>query len=152
GLADSATGRKVDGDTLFVVFSCTKGITATVIHQLAERGLLDYDAPVAGYWPEFARNGKGGITVRQLLTHAAGVPQIPESLTPDNMSDWERVCRAVADLTPLWEPGTKIGYHAVTYGWILGEVARRADGRPFGQIVQEEICRPLGIDSLFVGI
>jgi CubicO group peptidase (beta-lactamase class C family) len=152
GLADSATGRLVDGETLFTVFSCTKGITATVIHLLAERGQLDYDAPVARYWPDFGRNAKEGVTVRQVLCHRAGVPQVPDSLTPDNMSDWERVCRAVADLPLLWEPGTRTGYHAVTYGWILGEVARRIDGRPFGQIVQEELCQPLAMVSLFVGI
>jgi CubicO group peptidase (beta-lactamase class C family) len=152
GLADTATGRRVDGETLFVMFSCTKGITATVIHLLAERGRLDYDAPVARYWPDFGRNGKAGVTVRHVLSHRAGVPQVPESITPDTMSDWERVCRAMADLTPLWEPGTKTGYHAVTYGWILGEIVRRIDGRPFGQLVQEEICQPLGLDALFVGM
>lgn len=152
GLADAVTRRPVDGETLFCVFSCTKGIAATVIHLLAERGSLDYDASVARYWPEFGANGKGAITVRQVMAHTAGVPQVPDSLGVADMCDWDRACRAVAELSPLWEPGTQTGYHAVTYGWILGEVARRVDGRPFPHIVREEICRPLGIGSLFVGI
>jgi CubicO group peptidase (beta-lactamase class C family) len=152
GIADPATGRPVDGDTLFVVFSTTKGITATVIHLLAERGLLDYDAPVAHYWPEFAANGKGGITMRHALTHSAGIPQLPDGLQPADLRDWDECCRQVAALTPLWEPGTRTGYHAVTYGWILGEVARRIDGRPFAQIVREDICAPLGIADLYLGI
>ena len=152
GLADATTGRPVDGDTLFVVFSTTKGVTATVIHLLAERGLLDYDAPVARYWPEFGVNGKQEITLRQVLSHTAGVPHFPDGFGWADFGDWDRVCWAVADLTPLWEPGTATGYHALTFGWILGGVAERVDGRPFATIVQEDICRPLGISSLYLGI
>ncbi len=149
GIADPATGRAVDGDTLFTVFSSTKGVTSTVIHLLAERGALDYDDPIVTYWPEFGAHGKAGITIRQALTHTAGIPQRPAGAEE---SDWEGMCRAIAALTPLWEPGTQMGYHAGTFGWILGEVARRADGRPIDRIVAEEICRPLGITSLFFGI
>jgi CubicO group peptidase (beta-lactamase class C family) len=149
GVADATTGRAVDGETLFTVFSSTKGVTSTVIHLLAERGALDYDDPIAKFWPEFGAHGKGGITIRQALTHTAGIPQRPAE---GQESDWEGMCRAIADLTPLWEPGTRMGYHAATFGWILGEVARRADGRPINQIVAEDICRPLGITSLFFGI
>ncbi|MCC7352155.1 MAG: beta-lactamase family protein [Anaerolineae bacterium] len=159
GLADAATGRPVDGDTLFTVFSTTKGITATVIHLLADRGLLDYDTPIAEYWPEFGAHGKERITVRQALTHTAGIPQMPDNVLNGDVSDWEWMCqdwdwmcRAIADLTPLWEPGTATGYHGATFGWILGEVARRVDGRPIAQIVQDEICRPLGITSLYLSI
>ena len=152
GIADATTGRLVDGETLFPVWSTTKGITATVIHLLVERGLLDYDAPVARYWPEFGVNGKQEITLRQVLTHAAGVPQVPDGFGWADFGDWDRVCRAVAELTPLWEPGTATGYHALTFGWILGEVAQRVDGRPFKAIVQEDVCRPLGITSLYIGI
>ncbi|MFN8541951.1 MAG: serine hydrolase domain-containing protein [Thermomicrobiales bacterium] len=152
GVADPATGRTVDGDTLFPVFSTTKGIVATVIHLLAERGIVEYDAPVARYWPEFAANGKAGITVRHALAHTAGVPQLPDGVTAADLCDWDATCRGIAALEPLWEPGTATGYHALSYGWILGEVARRADGRPFDQIVREEICAPLGIVDLFVGI
>lgn len=152
GLADAATGRLVDGDTLFTVMSTSKGVVATVIHQLAERGKLDYDTPIAKYWPEFAANGKDGITVRHVLTHTAGIPQVPDGLGASEMCDWERTCEAVSGLAPVWVPGTQTGYHAFTFGWILGEVARRVDGRPFARIVQEEICRPLGIASLYFGI
>jgi CubicO group peptidase (beta-lactamase class C family) len=149
GIADPETGRAVDGETLFTVFSSTKGVTSTVIHLLAERGVLNYDDRIATYWPEFGAHGKEAITIRQALTHTAGIPQRPAGAEE---SDWEGMCRAIADLAPLWEPGTRMGYHAGTFGWILGEVARRADGRPINQIVAEDICRPLGITSLFFGI
>jgi CubicO group peptidase (beta-lactamase class C family) len=152
GLADATTGRAVDGETLFVVFSCTKGIVATVIHQLAQRGRLDYDRPIAAYWPEFGQNGKAGVTVRMALTHTAGIPQVPDGFGPAEMCNWERVVRAVGELTPLWEPGTKTGYHAITYGWILGELARRIDGRPIGQLIREDIANPLDITNMYVGI
>ena len=150
GIADAGSGQPVNGDTLFTVFSSTKGVTSTVMHLLAERGVLDYDAPIATYWPAFAANGKEGITVRHALTHAAGIPQRPTGVPP---TDWDGMCREIAALTPLWEPGTQHGYHAGTFGWILGETARRVDGRPIQQIVREDICRPIGIeDSLFFGI
>lgn len=150
GVADPATGRAVDGETLFTVFSSTKGVTSTVIHLLAERGALDYDDPIVTYWPEFGAHGKEGITIRQALTHTAGIPQRGASGAAEY--DWEGMCRDIADLTPLWEPGTQMGYHAGTFGWILGEVARRADGRPINRIVADDICAPLDITSLFFGI
>ena len=152
GVADARDGRPVDGDTLFGIFSCGKGVTATVIHLLAQRGTLAYDEPIARYWPEFAQNGKAGVTVRHALAHTSGIPQVPDGFGPAEMCDWERVVRAVGEQKPLWEPGTATGYHAISYGWILGELARRADGRPFDQIVQEEIREPLGLASLFFGI
>ena len=152
GIADAHTGRKVDGETLFTVFSTTKGILYTAIHLLAERGQLDYDDPVARYWPAFAARGKKQVTIRQVLTHTAGVPQMPEGVTPEDLCDWDRMCAAIADLPPLWEPGTMTGYHAFTIGWILGEVLHRIDGRPVAQFVSDEICRPLGLRSLFLGI
>lgn len=151
GGAEGATGRKVDGDTLFVVFSVTKGITAIAFHILADRGVLDYDAPVARYWPEFAQNGKGAITLRQVLSHTAGLPHLPLDTTPEDLADWDKQVRWIEGAAPLWEPGTQGGYHALTYGTILGEVAQRADGRPFARIVREEICAPLGIETLFLG-
>jgi CubicO group peptidase (beta-lactamase class C family) len=149
GVADPANGRAVDGDTLFTFFSCGKGVTATVVHLLAERCLLDYDDPIAKHWPDFAAYGKERITVRQALAHTAGLPNAPEGIP---ITDWDALCRAIADMTPLWEPGTQTGYHSLTFGWILGEVARRTDGRPIERIVVEEICAPLGIDALFFGI
>jgi CubicO group peptidase (beta-lactamase class C family) len=149
GLADPATGRMVDGETLFTAFSATKGITATVIHLLAERGQLAYDDPVATYWPEFAAHGKAGITLRHVLTHTAGVPQMPRE---PPLSDWVGLSQATADLAPLWEPGTRTGYHALTFGTILGELAQRIDGRPIAQIVRDDVCLPLGITALYFGI
>ena len=152
GVADPATGRLVDGDTLFTVFSTTKGIVATVLHLLAERGLIDYDAPIARYWPEFGAHGKGAITVRHAASHTAGVPHLPEGAEAADMCDWTGITAGMADLAPLWEPGTRTGYHALSYGWLLGEVARRVDGRPVAQIVRDDVCAPLGIDDLFLGI
>lgn len=154
GLADETTGRRVDGDTLFTVFSATKGVAATALHMQAERGLVDYDKPVARYWPEFGVKGKDRTTVRDALLHRIGVPQMPDGTTPELMCDWEHMTWAVAELEPLWQPGTRSGYHAYTFGWIVGEIVRRTDPshRPFGRWVQEEICAPLGIDSLFLGI
>ncbi|MGH2603706.1 MAG: serine hydrolase domain-containing protein [Dehalococcoidia bacterium] len=152
GIADLDTGRPVDGDTLFTVFSTSKGVTATCMHMLAERGQLDYDAPVSLYWPAFAAQGKERVTVRDALTHRAGVPQMPDGLTPEDICDWDGITAAIADLPLLWEPGTKTGYHAYTYGWILGEVLRRIDGRHIATFVQEEICAPLGMRDIYFGI
>ncbi len=152
GVADPATGRLVDGETLFTVWSAGKGVAATVIHLLVERGLLGYDTLVASVWPEFGTHGKQAITVQHVLTHTAGIPQIPEGVSPAELLDWETMCQRITELAPLWPPGTATGYHAMTYGWLVGEVARRVDGRPFAQIVHQEICAPLGISSLFFGI
>jgi CubicO group peptidase (beta-lactamase class C family) len=152
GTTDRGNGVAVDGDTLFPVFSTTKGIVATVTHLLVERGQVDYDTPIAQLWPEFAAHGKAGITVRHALNHTPGIPHLPAGLPPSDAADWERICEIVADLTPISAPGTEMSYHALNYGYILGEVARRADGRDFGRIVREDICRPLGIESLYVGL
>ncbi|MGP3970099.1 serine hydrolase domain-containing protein [Streptomyces sp. 6N223] len=153
GVADPETGREVDGDTLFYLFSCGKGVTATAVHLLAERGVVDYDTPIAAYWPEFGTRGKDRITVRHALTHTAGVPHLPEGTTLGELCDWERMCELVAGLEPVWEPGTKSGYHPGTYGWLLGETVRRADGRRVDQVVREDITGPLGVeDSLAIGI
>jgi len=154
GLADPATGRKVDGDTLFNVYSVTKAVAATAVHMLVDRGRLDYDAPVALYWPEYAAHGKGNTTVRDVLTHRAGIPQMPEGVTSERMCDWEWMTKAIADLQPLAEPGTKTLYLSMTFGWILGELVRRADPqrRSLGRFVREEIAQPLGIADLWIGI
>ncbi len=152
GLADTSSGRKVDGETLFTVFSTTKGIIYAAIHLLAERRALFYDDPVARFWPAFATRGKADVTVRQVLDHSAGVPQTPDGTTPEDICDWDRMCKALADLPALWKPGTKTGYHAYTIGWILGEVVRRIDGRSAARFVKEEICASLGLKNLFLGI
>ena len=149
---DAITGKPVDGDTLFVTFSTTKGITATVIHLLAERGLIDYDAPVAKYWPAFAQNGKAGITVRQVMAHTAGLPHLPLDTQLEDMADWNKQVRWMEEAAPLWEPGTQTGYHALTIGIILGELAERVDGRTIARIVREDICAPLKIETLFFGV
>jgi CubicO group peptidase (beta-lactamase class C family) len=153
GVADPATGREVDGDSLFTVFSVTKGVTATAFHMLAERGVIDYNAPIVRYWPQFGAHGKERATVRQALTHTVGVPRMPEDVTPEDLCDWDKICTALAEQVPAWEPGTRTGYHAYTWGWILGEIVRRAEGRTIADIVRDDIARPLGIDdSLFFGI
>jgi CubicO group peptidase (beta-lactamase class C family) len=154
GLADEASGKAVDADTLFTVFSATKGIAATALHIQAERGRIAYDDPIVKHWPEFGAEGKEKATVLDALTHRTGVPQMPEGCTPEMMCDWEAMAAAIAAHKPLWEPGARSGYHAYTYGWIVGELVRRTDkhARPFGVFVQDEICAPLGIDSLWMGI
>lgn len=152
GIANQATGQLVDGDTLFTSWSTTKGFVATCLHILADRGRVDYDTPVATYWPEFAAHGKEAVTVRDALTHRAGVPQMPEGVTPEMMTDWDAMCAAIASLTPLWKPGTMACYHAWTFGWIIGELVRRIDGRPIAQFAREELCQPLGIEDFYLGI
>ncbi len=153
GAADRATGHDVDGDSLFPLHSCGKGVTATAIHLLADRGLFEYDMPVATVWPEFACHGKQRVTLRQVLNHSAGVPHLPADTTPGDLCDWDRMCAVIAESAPLWEAGTRVGYHALTYGYILGEAVRRADGRTVDQVVRDEITGPLGIaDSLIYGI
>jgi CubicO group peptidase (beta-lactamase class C family) len=154
GVADPATGRLVDGETLFNVYSVTKAVAATALHILSDRGHIDYAAPVVRYWPEYGVRGKARTTVRDVLTHRACVPQMPESVTPERMCDWNWMTAAIADLEPLAEPGTKTLYLSMTFGWIVGELVRRADpqGRSLGRFVREEIAEPLGISDLWIGI
>ena len=154
GLADETTGKKADGETLFPVFSVTKAVTAVALHIQAERGLVDYAMPIAHYWPEFGARGKDKATIYDAMTHRLGVPIMPLGATPELMCDWNWMVQRIADMTPLFEPGTKAAYMSYTWGWIIGEVVQRTDPtqRPFGTFIQEEICEPLGIDSLWVGI
>ncbi len=144
-------GTAYDDTTLQLVFSSTKGVTATCAHLLAQRGELDLDAPVADYWPEFSAAGKADIPVRWLLSHQAGLVDVDRAMTVDEALDWTTICDALADSPPLWEPGTGYGYHAVTYGWLVGEVVRRVAGVDFGEFVRREISEPLGLD-LWVGL
>ncbi len=139
-------GAAYDDRTLQLVFSSTKGATAACAHLLAQRGQLDLHAPVAQYWPEFAAKGKANVPVSWLLCHKSGLVDTEATLTYEQMLDWDTVAAALADSTPLWEPGTQHGYHAVTYGWLVGEVVRRVDGRSIGQFFAEEIAGPLGLD------
>lgn len=154
GVADQEDGRPVDDGTVFTVFSATKGVAATALHVQAERGLIAYDAPMVDYWPEFAAHGKSAATVLDAVTHRCGVPLMPDGSTAEEMCDWDGMVAAIEGLPPVWEPGTKTGYHAYTFGWIVGELVRRTDPqhRPFGRFVQEEICDPLGMDSFWMGI
>ncbi|MDF2922309.1 MAG: class beta-lactamase-related serine hydrolase [Paenibacillaceae bacterium] len=152
GIADSRTGRRVDRSTLFPVFSVTKGIAATVIHLLAEQKKLDYDRRICELWPEFANQGKEQVTIRHALNHTAGLHLMPEGADCDAIMDWDAMCALIAAQKPQSAAGERRDYHAVTYGWIIGEIARRADGRPFARIMKEELCDPLGIADLYVGI
>jgi CubicO group peptidase (beta-lactamase class C family) len=146
GIADEATGRQWERDTVNVVCSCTKGATALCGNMLIDRDQLDPDRPVAEYWPEFAKNGKQSIPVRQVFNHQSGVchwqPQLPEG----GVCDWELVIHALEDTTPFWPPGTRQGYHGFTIGYLVGELVRRVTGRSVGTFFQEEVARPLGLD------
>jgi CubicO group peptidase (beta-lactamase class C family) len=152
GLADPSSGRAVDGDTLFMLSSTTKGVTATCAHVLAGQGKLDYDRPMAYYWPEFGAHGKDRVTVRDVMAQRSGIPQTPVGYTPEWLADWDRMCRGIADLTPMFEPGQRTAYASLTYGHMVGEVIRRIDGRPIGQFLREEICQPLGGIDVFLGV
>ncbi|MHB0876390.1 MAG: serine hydrolase domain-containing protein [Anaerolineae bacterium] len=138
-------------DTVGLVFSSTKGAVALCAHVLAARGLLDLDAPVAAYWPEFAQVGKGGIPVRMLLNHQAGLPAIRHPLPRGAFYDWDYMVAALAAEAPFWEPGTRHAYHWYTFGWLVGEVVRRASGKPVGAFLREEVAGPLGLD-LWIGL
>jgi CubicO group peptidase (beta-lactamase class C family) len=151
GLADEDTRRPWERDTMAVSFSTTKGLTATCLHILADRGLVDYQAPVGTYWPEFAKNGKERITVYHLLTHQAGLAPVPEGLYGADLYDWERVIHGLEEMAPAWEPGTETGYHAVTFGFLVGEVVRRVSGKRIGQFLREEVCAPLGLKDMYIG-
>ncbi len=139
-------GIPYDDEALQLIFSSTKGATALCAHLLAERGLLDFDQPVAGYWPEFAAAGKEEVTVRHLLSHQAGLPTIDNPIKLADVLAWEPVVEALAAQAPFWEPGSAHGYHALTYGWLVGEVIRRVSGRSIGCFFAEEVAAPLGID------
>ncbi|HEY8546508.1 MAG TPA: serine hydrolase domain-containing protein [Acidimicrobiales bacterium] len=151
GVADAATGAPYGEDTLQLVFSTTKGVTALCANLLAQRGELDIDAPVAEYWPEFAAAGKADVPVRWLLCHKVGLPHIAADLTLEQLLAWDPAVEALAAQEPIWEPGSAHGYHAVTYGWLVGEVIRRVTGRSVGQFIAEELSGPLGLE-LWVGL
>jgi CubicO group peptidase (beta-lactamase class C family) len=151
GVADEATGRRVDGDTLFMLSSTTKGVTATLAAILADRGKLDYDRPMAFYWPEFGAHGKDTVTVREVIAQRSGIPQTPVGYTPEWLSDWDRMCRGIADLTPMFTPGERTSYASLTFGHMIGEIIHRIDGRRVGQFCQEELAGPLGAD-VYLGV
>lgn len=153
GLADPVSGRRVDGETLFNVYSVTKAVAATALHVQAERGLVDYDSPVARYWPEYGANGKEAVTVRDALSHRTGAPQMPQGATPASICDWNATVAGIAALEPILPIGQP-AYQAVSFGWIIGEIVCRTDpgNRSFRDFVIEEISRPFGIPDLWIGI
>jgi CubicO group peptidase (beta-lactamase class C family) len=151
GSADAARTRPWQRDTIVNVYSTTKGITAVAAAMLVDRGLLDVEAPVANYWPEFAAAGKERIPVKWLLSHEAGLPAVDASIPPGGALDWGTMIALLAAQKPAWEPGKAMGYHAITYGWLVGEVIRRVTGKTPGQFVRDEIAKPLGAD-FFIGL
>jgi len=146
GHADRARTRPWQRDTIVNVFSTTKAMTALCTHMLVDRGQLDLDAPVARYWPEFARAGKERITTRHLLSHTAGLAALRQPLPTEALYDPRRMADALAAETPWWEPGSSSGYHALTYGYLVGEVLRRVTGRRLGTFFRDEVAAPLGAD------
>ncbi|HEY2524792.1 MAG TPA: serine hydrolase domain-containing protein [Candidatus Binataceae bacterium] len=147
GWADKAQTRPWRRDTIVNTYSTTKGLTAICAHRLAGAGRLDLDAPVAEYWPEFAANGKSRITVRQLMNHRAGLPAVRRPLKLEDLYDWQTMIGALAAEEPWWEPGTRHGYHALTFGYLVGEVICRVAGRSVGNYFKDEIATPLGLDA-----
>ncbi len=133
-------------DTLVVVWSSTKGFTALCAHLLIDRGLLDLEAPVAEYWPDFAKAGKAGVTVRMVLDHSAGVPTWREKLPKGSAYDWDFMVSRLEDEEPFWEPGTRNGYHMLSFGWTVGELVRRVSGRSLGTFLRQELAQPLEAD------
>lgn len=154
GVANPDTQQPVDSRTLFAVFSVTKGVTALAVHIQAERGLLELDAPISKYWPEFGVNGKNAITVTHALSHRAGIPQMPKDVTPELMANWDWMITQIESHTPLFPPGEVNAYHVLVWGWILGELVRRTDAaqRSFADFVYDEICAPLGVSDYFLGV
>jgi CubicO group peptidase (beta-lactamase class C family) len=138
-------------DTMQMVLSVSKGVVAIAAHMLAQEGRLDFDAPVVEYWPEFAAEGKGTIPVRWLFSHRAGLAAIERPVSLEDVYAWTPVVDALAAQRPLWEPGTAHGYHAITYGWLAGEVLRRRSGMSVGALIAERIARPLQVE-FFIGL
>jgi CubicO group peptidase (beta-lactamase class C family) len=139
-------------DTLAMCFSTTKGVTSAALHLLADRGQIEYDAPVAEYWPRFAQAGKERITVRHVLTHSAGLHRMRTLVDrAHRMLDWEYMVGALERAVPAYEPGSRHGYHALTYGWLAGELVRRVSGQPIARFVDLELAQPLGLDGLYIG-
>lgn len=151
--SDPIGGRLVGGHSLGIIMSVTKGAVATCAHLLSQKGVLDLDAPVIDYWPEFAAGGKARIRVSDLLTHRAGLsgfdPEVP--IGPEEYLDWDACVAALEAMNPLWEPGTAMMYHALTYGYLVGEVIRRSTGKTVGAVLADLVAGPLGLD-LWIGL
>jgi CubicO group peptidase (beta-lactamase class C family) len=150
GFADRARTRPFAEDTLTPIFSTMKAVAAIMIARLVDQGRLDYGQRVAEVWPEFGQAGKDRITVEQVLSHQAGLPGFLAA-PPGGWFDWDAVCKALAAMKPLWEPGTASGYHPVTFGFLVGEIFRRVDGRTLGRALRDDIAEPFGLD-LWIGL
>jgi CubicO group peptidase (beta-lactamase class C family) len=146
GVADPDTGAPWEQDTVILVFSTTKGVTAVCANHLAQEGLLDVEAPVVEYWPEFGKNAKEDIPVKYLLSHQAGLAWVDGELTAEEALSWEPVIEALENQHPNWEPGAQHGYHVTTYGWLVGELIRRVTGKTTGTYFREIAGDPLGLD------
>jgi CubicO group peptidase (beta-lactamase class C family) len=147
-----AEGNPWQRDTMSPSFSTTKGVASTLFHMMVDRRLVDYDDRVAQHWPEFAQNGKERITMRQVLTHQSGLYHIRQMVDhADRMLDWEYMVRAIERTAPVHEPGAHTGYHGLTYGYLVGEILQRITGKPFPQLVRDEIATPLGLDGMYIG-
>jgi CubicO group peptidase (beta-lactamase class C family) len=151
GRREPGSEEPYGADALQMVFSATKGVTALCVHMAVERGVLDLDQPVARWWPEFAAAGKERVPVRWLLSHQVGLPTVDRALTPEEVFAWDPVCDALAAQRPYWDPGTAYGYHALTFGWLVGELFRRAEGRSVGRFLADEVALPLGLE-LWIGL
>lgn len=145
-------GNPWSKDTMAPSFSTTKGVCSTLLHIFADRGLVDYDEKVSTYWPEFAQAGKSNITVRQVMSHQSGLYHIRQMIDrADRMLDWQHMIEAIEKTRPAHPPGTRTGYHGLTYGFIVGEIIQRVSGKKFANLVRSEIARPLGLDGLYIG-
>ena len=145
-------GNLWQAETMAPSFSTTKGVAATLLHIIADRGLIDYDGRVADYWPEFGQAGKEDITVRQVLAHQSGLYHIRQMIDHvDRMLDWEHMIQAIEQTEPAHAPGTRTGYHGLTFGFLVGEMIQRVTGRKFSDLVQSEIAEPLHLDGLYIG-
>jgi CubicO group peptidase (beta-lactamase class C family) len=153
GLADPHTQEPVTADTLFFAASTGKGVATPIAHIMVERGDLRYDQPVAEVWPEFATHGKDRVTLRHVLLHTAGVPGLWPQISAAGLCDWDRMCAFIADQEPWWTPGSQTGYHALTFGFVLGELVRRATKRTLAAVLREDIAGPLAVrDELHFGV
>jgi CubicO group peptidase (beta-lactamase class C family) len=148
----NAAGDPWERDTMSMSFSTTKGVVATIVQRLVDNGLLDYDEPIATYWPEFAAAGKSTITLRHLLTHQAALHDVRSiAASAEELIDWEHMIGRLAAAAPKWDIGTRSSYHALTYGYLVGEVIRRVTGGTVDEALQREIVEPLGVSGMYIG-